>query len=311
MVMAKRLQVSGGLIAVLGLVAGVTAAVAGQTADHASSRPATAVTRHQSAQDASARASLLRYLGGHPFGPGEASVSMANPGTSGASTTQQGTGQQGIGQLTNYYWSGYQNTSDPGTFTAVTGTWRIPVTHCVKEQEMNAMWVGFDGVGNHSAEQVGTLAYCFKGVPTYYTWWDLYPAAATKVSDTVHPGDLVTGTVTRNGTSYTISLTDHTDPSHSFSTVQTCPATATCQNRSVEWIAMRPFLPQGIAPLAPFHWEVTNASQTSNGATGGISAGPNPAKITMLDVTMTYPLDSVSDLYRNGSSFNAHFLVSY
>ena len=38
------------------------------------------------------------------------------------------------------------------------------------------------------------------------------------------------------------------------------------------------------------------AVQTSNGAKGPISAGPNPTQITMFDATQTYPLDNVSGL---------------
>jgi hypothetical protein len=53
------------------------------------------------------------------------------------------------------------------------------------------------------------------------------------------------------------------------------------------------------------------AVQTSSGAKGPISAGPNPTQITMFDATQTYPLDKVSGLTAGGSSFVAHWLNSY
>jgi hypothetical protein len=91
--------------------------------------------------------------------------------------------------------------------------------------------------------------------------------------------------------------------------VQSC---TTCTNESAEWIAERPAFPIGITPLAYFrNWTPVGAVQTSSGAKGPISAGPNPTQITMFDATQTYPLDKVSGLIAGGSSFVAHWLNSY
>ena len=300
----------------LALAAGgtATAAVASQTAGKAPSRSAaSSVTLRQSKQNASVRAALLKYLRETGLGPGAAPVSLVSPGKSASSSSSMTRGQDtapqpGIAQAGNYQVSGYEDFSTPGTFTGVSGTWRVPRTHCTKEQELNDMYVGFDGVGTKAAEEVGTIAYCFEGTPTYVTWWEIFPHPTVTVSTTLSPGDLVTATVTRTGTSYTLSFTDATNSAQSFSVTQTCTA---CVARDAEWIAGRPILPEGVAPLAPFNWHMTDAWQSSNGVTGGIAAGPDPTEITMMDVTGVYPLDSIGDLYRNGSSFNAHFLDSY
>ena len=158
-------------------------------------------------------------------------------------------------------------------------------------------------------EQDGTLAYCFEGVAYYYTWWEMYPGASVTVGSTVQPGDVIAASVERRGTSYTLALRDYTNPANSFSTVQSC---TTCTNESAEWIAERPAFPIGITPLAYFrNWTPVGAVQTSSGAKGPISAGPNPTQITMFDATQTYPLDKVSGLAAGGSSFVAHWLNSY
>jgi peptidase A4-like protein len=311
--MVKRLKVSRMLMAAaLALATGGAAAVAvvGQAAGNAPSHSAAATTQHQSKHEAAARASLLKYLGKNPLGSTNSPFKSINPVKMAPSTSRkQATSQPGVAEVGNYEWSGYQDSATPGTFTGVSGTWRVPAASCTKEQRVNAMLVGFDGVGTKgSSVDVGTISYCYQGSPQYFTWWDILPNATTQVSDSIHAGDLVTVSATRSGTSYTMSLTDANDHSQDFSATQSCTY---CQAQSVEWIAERPYLPYGVAPLEPFHWTVTNASQTSNGVTGGIAAGPSPTRITMLDVLLVYPLDSVSNLSRNGTSFSAHWLNSY
>jgi Peptidase A4 family len=304
--MVKKLQVSRGLLAAaLALTAGGATAVvmATQPAGHAASVPAPASARQQSAQDAKARTALLTYLSKNSLVP-RPSFRL---GATAASTAARSDSQPGITQAENFQLSGYENTSVPGTFTAVSGSWRVPRTYCTKEQEVNSEFVGLDGTSAGNAESVGTLDYCYEGKALYFTWWDVYPEAGVTVSTTLQPGDLVTASVVRSGTAFTLSLTDTTDPSQSFSTTQTCTY---CRAQGAQWIAERPFLPEGVAPLAPFYWRLTNASQTSNGVTGGITAGPNPTEVTMMDVTMGYPLDSVSDL-RGGDSFAVRYLDSY
>jgi hypothetical protein len=307
--MGKRPQRAWTLISALALAAGVTAAatMASQTSSHGASRLAAAITQHPSKQDASVRASLLNYLremGGAPIGL----VSPGQPASSSIIRSQGAAPQPGITQGTNFEFSGYLDSGTPGTFSGISGTWQVPRTNCSKEQELNSVLVSLDGHDTSTIEAVGTIDYCFEGKAHYFTWSQVSPAASVVHSSTILPGDVVTATVTRTGTSYTMSLTDSTNPAQSFSVTQTC---ASCTASDAEWIAERPVLADGVAPLAPFHLHVSDAWQTSNGVTGGIAAGPDPSEVTMMDVTGTYPLDSVSDLHRNGSSFSVHFLDSY
>ena len=116
---------------------------------------------------------------------------------------------------------------------------------------------------------------------------------------------------TRSGSSYTLSLTDHTTPGNSFSTVQTC-ATGTCLDQSAEWIAERPAFPIGITPLSNFSsWVPSAGRETASGVKGTIGSGPGVTAIQMIDATDTYQLDNVSGLKSGGTSFSARFLNSY
>jgi hypothetical protein len=284
-------------------LAGVTAVslAAGHPAGRAAARPAHVATASKAELSAKARIALTRLLreGYKPR------AELVRPGQADLKA-----GADGATSVSSYNWSGYADSSTTAnTFTGVSATWRQPATVCSPEQELTAYWVGLDGYSTATVEQDGTLAYCFEGVAYYYSWYELYPAGSVTVGSTVQPGDVISASVHRSGTSYRLSLTDFSNPANSFSTVQSC---TTCENESAEWIAERPAFPIGITPLTFFRsWNPVGAVQTSNGAKGPISSGPNPAQITMLDATGTYALDNVSGLYARGTSFVAHWLDSY
>lgn len=283
-------------------IAAVSLAAVGHAADqHGASRSAHVATASKAELSAKARIALTRFLR-EGYKP---SAQLVRPG--GANLKAGASGTTAVG---SFNWSGYADTSStPGTFTAVSARWRQPATVCTPEQELTAFWVGLDGFSNATVEQDGTLDWCFEGVAYYYSWWEMYPGESVTVGSTVQPGDLITASVKRSGTSYRLSLSDAQNPANSFSTVQSC---TTCENESAEWIAERPAFSIGITPLAFFRtWNPVAAVQTSDGVTRTIGSGPGPTQITMVDATDTYPLDSVSRLFFHGSSFLAHWLNSY
>lgn len=295
-----------GLAAALALTAGGTAAVATVTADGISSHSAThQAALHQTEFAAQARAALVRYL--------KTTKPLADLATDGGlkpGSPNRTADPRGSAQAESYNWSGYADTGSPGTFSAVSASWREPATICTAEQRLVATWVGLDGITDSTTEQAGTFAYCFEGQVTYYTWYELYPAAEFVVGSTVQPGDLISASVTVSGTSYTLTVTDHNSPANSFTTVQSCTS---CQDSSAQWIAERSyFSTTGFSPLAVFTpWVVTNASETANGVKGSIGSGPGVTEITMVDSTGTYALDNISRLGFGGSSFSARWLNSY
>ncbi len=254
---------------------------------------------------ARARAALVSYLDTNrsapPFTSGMPGARTVNlPAAAPAATPAS----------SSYNWSGYADVSStPGTFTSVSGQWRTPRVSCTREDELTSEWVGLDGYANGTVEQDGTLSWCYLGRPTYFTWWEMYPAGTIEVGTSLRPGDKIAASVTRSGTSYTLALTDSTHPVNSFSTTQTCTL---CLNESAEWIAERPAFAIGIAPLADYgSWTLSSASETAGKTTGTISSYPAYYKIDMVDATDTYPLSLTSGLSSPGTAFMTHWTDSY
>ncbi|HWF14764.1 MAG TPA: G1 family glutamic endopeptidase [Acidimicrobiales bacterium] len=140
--------------------------------------------------------------------------------------------------VTSENWSGYAVES-PSQFTEVLGSWVQPTAKCTNlGKTYGAFWIGLDGFASSSVEQLGTDSDC-KNInsPTYYAWYEMYPAASVTVSPTqfpVKPGDTMTASVTRSSTSYTLSL--HSSEGWTFSTTQS----GSDANSSAEWVAEAP-----------------------------------------------------------------------
>jgi hypothetical protein len=291
-------------------VAAGSLALATQAAVTTAAAPSHAAGQPSAQFLARARAALASYLAANPKAP---------PSTSGTATPEPTRVNQsvsappaldGMSAVGSYNWSGYADVSaTANTFTKVSGQWRTPRVRCNREDQLSYEWVGIDGYSDHTVEQDGTLGWCFEHHPTYFTWWEMYPAAVITVGNALHPGDRVAASVTRSGTSYTLAVTDFTHSVNSFSTTQTC---ATCLNTSVEWIAERPAFGIGIAPLADYgHWTLSQASETAGSTTGTISSYPGDQEIDMVDATGTYPLSLSSGLSSTGTVFTTHWTNSY
>jgi hypothetical protein len=180
----------------------------------------------------------------------------------------------GLTQERSTNWSGYADTSS--TFSTVTGNWSEPSVSCTSRTTYAAFWVGIDGLTSGSVEQDGTLAECSGGRPFYYTWWEMYPTNAIQtVGSSVQPGDSISASVVRSGTSYTLKITDSTHPANSFTTTQSC---SNCANSSAEWIAEAPSS-GSVLPLADFHtWTLSGATVNS-----GVISSFTDDEITMVD----------------------------
>lgn len=83
-----------------------------------------------------------------------------------------------------------------GHHTSVSASWRQPSVTCsAHETSDSAFWVGLDGYGSQSVEQVGTQSGCADGHPFYSAWTEFYPAPAVVASVPVRPGDAMRATV--------------------------------------------------------------------------------------------------------------------
>jgi Peptidase A4 family len=188
----------------------------------------------------------------------------------------------GLTRVKSLNWSGYADDHSAGnTYATATGSWKEPKVSCTSKTSYAAFWAGIDGYSSSSVEQDGTLAQCYHGAAYYYTWWEMYPANAIQVAgSSVRPGDAISASVVRSGTSFTLKVTDATHPANSFSTTQTCSA---CANSSAEWIAEAPSSGGRILPLANFgSWTESGATVKSGSVSGVISTFPDD-QLTMVD----------------------------
>ncbi len=233
------------------------------------------------------------------FGPAAgASTASASPGASAAAAARTAlehlsVGQHGLDhrvsgrasrvkgltQVQSTNWSGYADTGS--SFSKVTGSWTEPSASCTRTTSLAAFWVGIDGYSSDSVEQDGTLVECYRGTAYYYTWWEMYPTNDIQVvGESLKPGDSISASVVRSGTSYTLKVTDATHTANSFSTTQTCSG---CANSSAEWIAEAPSSSTGVEPLSDFSTFTLSGATVTEGSTSGVISTFTDDEITMVD----------------------------
>jgi Peptidase A4 family len=193
---------------------------------------------------------------------------------------------------TSSNWAGWDDVGS--TYTTVSASWVQPTITCSRRETSYAsFWIGLDGDGSNSVEQTGSEGDCVRGTPTYYSWYEFYPAYPVNYSNTVRPGDHFSSTVTSNGAGkYTLTLSDSTQ-GWTHTTTGSAPGAA---NASAEGIAEAPSSNRGVLPLANF-----GTMNFSNATVDGKALGtvPTPQKITM--ATKSYTKAAVSNLSNNNA----------
>jgi peptidase A4-like protein len=192
---------------------------------------------------------------------------------------------------TSTNWAGWDNVGS--TYTKVAASWVQPTVTCKsRETSYASFWIGLDGDGSNSVEQTGSEGDCVSGRPTYYSWYEFYPAYPVNYSNTVKPGDHFSSTVSYSASTgkYSLALTDSTQ-GWTHTKTGTAPDG---QNASAEVIAEAPSSDTGVLPLANFG-SMTFSSATVNGAALGTVA--TPQKLTM--ASGSYTKAAVSALTTN------------
>jgi hypothetical protein len=107
-------------------------------------------------------------------------------------------------------WAGWDVTGS--TYTSVSASWVQPTVTCTAgDTSYSAFWVGLDGDGSESVEQIGTSSDCDSGTPTYSAWYEFYPSDSVQLSDKVKAGDKISARVSYDQSGrYTLKLTDST-----------------------------------------------------------------------------------------------------
>jgi len=264
---------------------------------------------------AQARANFIKAMSAHA--PAVGHGGWISPGVQHRGSLGGANGTLTAAQSAN--WSGYADAESASkTVSYVSGEWTMPAVHCPPAPYQNqdaflASWVGIDGFGSSTVEQLGTGAQCFEGVTYYYVWYEMYPAGTVQEGTTAcinnnvdcpQPGDRISASVSvtpagSGENSYTLKLTDHTNPDESFSVTQQC-ATTTCTDASAEWIAERPAVVPAfgfqILPLADFGKTSFHRAGVASGGRfsniQGFKDGP-VYDIAMTDDTNSYYLACV------------------
>ena len=199
----------------------------------------------------------------------------------------------GLSHSTSGNWAGYAVTG--AKFTSVSASWVQPAVKATSQDAYSSFWVGIDGDGSDSVEQLGTEVDYINGQAEYYAWYEMYPAYPVNFSDTVRPGDHFTASVTEAaGGKFTLKISDTTRGwSHTVNKTYSAAKLA-----SAEIIAEAPSDSNGTLPLADFG-SVPFTNSTANGqAFGSQNADP----ITQASGGVTK--DAVSAL-TGGTAFTA------
>ena len=217
---------------------------------------------------------------------------FAFPAAAGAhSVVRHGAPNHRITRSTSTNWAGYS--ASGGTFTKVSATWKQPTATCTAATAYSSFWVGLDGDGTNTVEQIGTDADCSGGKPVYYAWYEMYPKFPVNLSLTIRPGDTLSASVTTNGTgSFTLTIRDTTS-GRSFTTTQKLRR---AKLGSAEVIAEAPSS-GSVLPLANFG-SVAFSAATVNGQPIG---NFHPDRINMVSGTTT---KATTSALSNGTAFS-------
>ena len=210
-------------------------------------------------------------------------------------------GRNAEAQSTN--WSGYAVTGANGAYKSVSASWTEPAATCSgRSDQYAAFWVGLDGYSSDSVEQTGTDSDCDGRTPSYYGWYEMYPANPVNFSNAVSPGDSITASVTFSGTeTYTLVLKDITK-----NWTQTITKNESGLARSsAEVITEAPSSESGVLPLADFG-TVSYSASTANGTSLGAQS---PTEIIMID-NSNRDKDSTSSIGSGGAFSNTWIRAS-
>ncbi len=172
-------------------------------------------------------------------------------------------------------WSGYAVTTPSSSpYTGITGQWTVPAVAAARGATYSAAWAGIDGFNSTALVQTGTEQDYYNRSAHYMAWWTTSAQgyAEQAISKPVAPGDAITATITKTGTTlWTISLADTTE-NWTFTT----QVTYTGPGTSAEWIMEAPTISSGfgstIAPISQYGSPLTFDPGTVTVGTGSPSA---------------------------------------
>ncbi len=210
-----------------------------------------------------------------------------------------------VKQGTSLNWSGYDVPASTSPVTYVSGTWQVPTVTATSTNAYSSIWVGIDGDGSNTVEQIGTEQDWINGKAYYSVWYEMYPKFPYTIRMDISPGDTFTASVRfQPKNSFVLTITNVTK-NQTFTTTQKSP---TAKLASAEWIVEAPWS-GGVLPLADFGTaKFDSCTATIGGVTGDIANFSYDA-INMVNSSGVLK-DQTSKLSGGGDSFSVTFVSS-
>lgn len=174
-------------------------------------------------------------------------------------------------------WSGYAALTDLAkpkvdSVTFVAGKWIVPQLKKTNETTFSSIWVGIDGYGSPSVQQIGTEHDWQDGKQQDYAWFEMFPKGSYQiVGFPVKPGDVIGAEVKYQGNdTYKLTLSNHTQKVYTVVPSKYTKAKKT-KRLSAEWVVEAPSDGTKVLPLADFEKVgFTECQATINGKKGAI-----------------------------------------
>lgn len=196
-------------------------------------------------------------------------------------------------------WAGYQ--SSGGTYTSVSGSWRVPSVTSSDSTAADAAWIGIGGVSTQDLIQTGTQDIVSPdGQDQVTAFYELLPDNSVQITNlNISPGDKISASINEvSSGDWNITLTD--DNNGQSQTINTYYDSSLS---SAEWIEEDPS--DGVSQIPLDNFSVVNFSDaytTDNGTKQSIAAS-NGQAITMINQA-DETLASTSALGSDGTSFS-------
>ena len=201
-------------------------------------------------------------------------VSPGGPMVIAGRAAPDGPARPGRAIIHSLNWAGYAGNRAGTRFRYVSAAFQVPYLDCAAApKSYSSHWVGLDGLGSASVEQVGIEADCSGSRAQYYAWYEMYPKPVS-VAFQVRVGNAIQASVTykRSARKFVLTLRDTTNGRHLSRTLK-CAAKA-CLRSSAEVISEAPSNGSGgILPLADYR--AAGFSSIALTTSGGRHSGLN------------------------------------
>jgi hypothetical protein len=225
-----------------------------------------------------AAAALVLTVGAFTDGGTRSTVTVSPGGpmiAAGAQAVPASTARPAQRVIHSLNWAGYAANRSGTAFRSASAAFFVPYLDCsAGTTSYSSHWVGLDGLGSSSVEQLGIEADCSGSTPQYYAWYEMYPKPVSIVFQ-VSAGNAVQASVTykRSIRKFVLMLRDATNGRH-FTRALKCSAKA-CLRSSAEVISEAPSNGSGgILPLADYRAASFSgiALTTTTGRKSGLSS---------------------------------------